>query len=180
MKIKRFICETCTYEWEVPQDETLCPFCNSSEISPYHPIVKYRCDACAYVWSELKSVPGCPVCGSTMIQDYVRPNKMRCNTCSYRWTTRELYPVCTQCGSDDTCLDYTFDKTFELILEEPGEKRRQIIYTLADLCTTNIGKAADMLDQCPISVMDNLNEKDAIQLKMQFEDMGAKVALKVS
>jgi Zn finger protein HypA/HybF involved in hydrogenase expression len=178
LDITRFICEVCTYEWDAPSDDILCPFCNSADISPYHPPVKRRCGVCAFVWSEVKAASGCPVCGSPDIKDYIKPNKMKCSACSYNWTARELYPACPECGSHDACLDYDFDKTYELILEEPGEKKKQIIHTIADLCTVDIKKAAEMTEQCPVLIMENLNEMDAIQIKMLFDDMGARVTLK--
>ena len=178
LKATKFICRTCTFEWDALGDDVVCPFCNGGEIAPYHPLIKRKCLACAYVWTELDPEPACPVCGSARITDYVKPNKVKCNVCSHRWVSRDDYPTCLQCGSFDVCLDYDYELRYDLYLEAPGSETRQIILTVADLCTLDSASATALVGRCPVLIMDNLDEPVAVEFRSRFEDMGARVTLK--
>lgn len=177
--MRRFICKTCTFEWDGPEDEHFCPFCSGSEITPYRPLVKRKCLSCAYVWTEVDPEPACPVCGSGRMTDYVKPNKVKCNACSHSWISRDDYPTCTQCESFDVFLDYDYELRYELYLEEgPGAQTRQVVLTVADLCTLDSASATVMVECCPVLIMDDLDEPVALELKIRFEDMGARITMK--
>lgn len=177
--MKRYTCESCTFEWEGPGDETACPFCNSTDIAPYHPLDRRRCMACAYVWTEVKPLPECPVCGSRNMADYVTPQKVKCHACMHKWIARDDYPICPQCRSDDVGLDYHFGEHYDVMLENPGEMIQQVIHTVADICTVDIPHAAAMVERCPICIIDNLDDMDATHIRIRFEDMGARITLKL-
>ncbi len=177
--MRRYICKSCTFEWDGPVDEISCPFCNSNEIGARMSMVKQRCSACAYVWSEIDGSDACPACGSRAAADYVKPRKVKCSACSHGWILHEDYPECPVCRSYDIVFDYNFDVRYDIILDAPGDRRTQVILTVADLCTVNMQTAEAMVDQCPVRVIDDLDEMTALPLIIRFEDMGASVTLKI-
>lgn len=177
MNIRRVTCKTCTYEWDGYEDEVCCPFCNSNHITPHRLLIKRKCNSCAFVWPEIGGASPCPICLSPHVSDYIGPSRFRCISCSHQFITEEDYPLCPTCGKADIYIDYDPAKRFDLFLESPGQRIPQIIATIADLCTIDTASAADMIERCPLRIMEDLGDKDAMQLIMRLEDMGATVTV---
>jgi RNA polymerase subunit RPABC4/transcription elongation factor Spt4 len=113
------------------------------------------------------------------VADYIPPRKLRCNACSHGWVSREDYPQCPKCETYDIGFDWDVDARYDIILDEPGERRVQVVMTVADLCTVDIPSASAMVDICPVNIMEDIDEMTAVPLKIRFEDMGAKFTMKV-
>ena len=67
--------------------------------------------------------------------------------------------------------------SFDVVLEEAGEKKIQVIKEVRAVTGLGLKEAKDLVDGAPSKVKEGLSKEDAEALKKQLEDAGAKVKL---
>ncbi|MDD7384509.1 MAG: 50S ribosomal protein L7/L12 [Actinomycetaceae bacterium] len=68
--------------------------------------------------------------------------------------------------------------SFDVILEEIGDKKVQVIKEVRALTSLGLKEAKDLVDSAPKAVLEGANKEAAEAAKAQLEGAGAKVTLK--
>jgi large subunit ribosomal protein L7/L12 len=67
---------------------------------------------------------------------------------------------------------------FDVILEEFGAKKINVIKVVRELTGMGLKEAKDIVDSAPKAIKEGLTKDDAEMMKKKLEEAGAKVALK--
>lgn len=67
---------------------------------------------------------------------------------------------------------------FDVILEEFGAKKINVIKVVRELTGMGLKEAKDVVDSAPKAIKEGLTKDDAEMMKKKLEEAGAKVALK--
>ena len=67
---------------------------------------------------------------------------------------------------------------FDVILEEAGDKKIQVIKEVRALTNLGLKEAKDLVDSAPKPVLEHVSKEDAEKAKAQLEAAGAEVELK--
>jgi large subunit ribosomal protein L7/L12 len=67
---------------------------------------------------------------------------------------------------------------FDVILEEIGEKKIQVIKVVRELTSLGLKEAKDLVEAAPKPVVEKVNKESADKAKEALEGAGAKVSLK--
>ncbi len=80
----------------------------------------------------------------------------------------------TAAASDDSAEQDEFD----VILEEAGDKKIQVIKEVRTLTNLGLKEAKDLVDGAPKAVLEKANKETAEKAKAALESAGAKVTIK--
>ena len=67
---------------------------------------------------------------------------------------------------------------FDVILEEAGAQKIQVIKAVRELTSLGLKEAKDLVEGAPKAVKESVNKDEAEKIKAQLEKAGAKVELK--
>ena len=68
--------------------------------------------------------------------------------------------------------------SFDVVLAEVGATKLQVVKAVKEACGLGLKEAKDLVDAAPATVKEGLSKEEAENLKMAFEEAGAKVELK--
>ena len=78
-------------------------------------------------------------------------------------------------GGDDAAAE---QDEFDVILEDAGDKKIQVIKEVRGLTNLGLKEAKDLVDGAPKPVLEHVSKEDAEKAKAQLEEAGATVELK--
>ena len=67
---------------------------------------------------------------------------------------------------------------FDVILEEAGAQKIQVIKAVRELTSLGLKEAKDLVESAPKAVKEGVTKDDAAAIKKKFEEVGAKVEVK--
>ncbi|MBN1883756.1 MAG: 50S ribosomal protein L7/L12 [Deltaproteobacteria bacterium] len=67
---------------------------------------------------------------------------------------------------------------FDVILQEAGEKKIQVIKVVREFTTLGLKEAKDLVESAPKPVKEGISKDTAEEIKKKLEEMGAKVEIK--
>jgi large subunit ribosomal protein L7/L12 len=67
---------------------------------------------------------------------------------------------------------------FDVILDDAGDKKIQVIKVVRELTSLGLKEAKDLVDGAPKNVLEHVKKEDAEKAKAALEEAGAKVTVK--
>ena len=87
-------------------------------------------------------------------------------------------PVAAGAGGAGDAAAAEEQDEFDVILEEAGEKKIQVIKVVRELTSLGLKEAKDLVDGAPKTVLDKVNKEAAEKAKASLEEAGAGVTVK--
>lgn len=69
------------------------------------------------------------------------------------------------------------EKYYQVILIAPGKQKLLTVKTIVELCRHTLKSAKSIVDNAPSIIAYNVSERDALNLKSKFDEIGASVSL---
>ena len=81
-------------------------------------------------------------------------------------------------GGDGAAAEEEEQSTFDVVLNEAGGQKIQVIKVVRAVTGLGLKEAKDLVDSAPSAVKEGVNQEEADSIKAQLEEAGASVELK--
>jgi large subunit ribosomal protein L7/L12 len=87
-------------------------------------------------------------------------------------------PVAMAAGPAAVAEEVEEQTEFDVMLEGPGDKKINVIKVVRQVTALGLKEAKELVDSAPSKIKEAVSKDEAVELKKQLEEAGAKVSLK--